>query len=118
MRSIMYKGVPIYFETLEDAMEAIDKSGGSVGASGERKTSRPTTGDGRWTMSRFNDFIGRLTDGQQKLLRELVSSPHGRMGRDLAPTLGFKSPKAFGPVLAAMSKHAKKTGVGFQEVMS
>lgn len=116
MPSIKYKGHEIYFDSLEEAIAAIDVIASTDGAA-VSQVRRISASEGRWTVSRFRDFVGRLSAPQTKLLQELVTSPHGKVGKDLAQTLGFKSPKAFGPVLAAMSKHAKKTGIAFNEVL-
>lgn len=52
------------------------------------------------------------------MLQELARTPHGRTAKDMAQALGFGSDKAFGPVLAAMSKHAKNAGIDFGEVLT
>lgn len=111
MPFIKYKGEPIYFDSLDEAKAEID-----------RRATTPSPGqkgatDGPWTLSRFKDYTGRLSTQQVKMLQELVKSDHGRTAKDLAPALGFGSAKSFGPVLAAMSKHAKKAGISFDAVM-
>jgi hypothetical protein len=109
MPFIKYKGEPIYFDTLDEAKTAIDGKPGS---------SKGGAIDGPWTAARFKDYTSRLSQPQLRMLQELVKSPHGtRTAKDLASSLGFTSGKAFGPVLAAMSKHAKKAGIGFETVM-
>jgi len=111
MPYIKYNGEPIYFDTLDEAKAAIDgKAGGGK---------KDPTANGPWTPARFKDYVNRLSDSQQKMLRELVKSPSGqRTAKDLATAASLSSPKAFGPVLAAMSKHAKRAGINFDSVMS
>lgn len=110
MPFIKYKGESIYFDTLDEAKAAIDAKPGS--------TKTGTVSDGPWTAARFKDYTSRLSQPQLRMLQELVKSPHGtRTAKDLASSLGFSSSKAFGPVLAAMSKHAKKAGINWETVM-
>jgi hypothetical protein len=112
MPFIKYKGESIYFDTIEEAKAAID--GGMRGSVAAAKGGS----DGPWTMPRFKDYVGRLSQPQVRMLQELVKSPHGRRtARDLASSIGFNTSKAFGPILAAMSKHAKKAGIGFEAVL-
>jgi hypothetical protein len=113
MPYIKYNGEPIYFDTLEEARDAIDKLSG-----GKPKAKSGTSADGVWTAARFKDYTGRLSQSQLKLLQELVKSPEGsRTAKDLASVAQFKGDKAFGPVLAAMSKHAKKAGLSFDKIL-
>lgn len=113
MPYIKYNGEPIYFDTLEEARAAIDALSGGKG-----KAKTGSAGHGPWTASRFKDYTGRLSQPQLKLLQELVKSPEGsKTAKDLASAVQFKSDKAFGPVLAAMSKHAKKAGLSFDTIM-
>lgn len=111
MPFIKYKGESIYFETLEEAKHAID--GGTI-ASGSLSSKNAS---GPWTLSRFKDYTGRLSAPQLRMLAELVRSPDGRTAKDLASALDLGSAKAFGPVLAAMSRHARKIGISFDTVM-
>jgi hypothetical protein len=116
---VLIKGREVIAETLDDLEALLDRFPGSHAAPDEHGVHRPkTTSDGRWPASRFKDFIGRLTDPQRRLLQELVKSQHGKTARDLAQILGFRDAKVFGPVMAAMSKHAKKTGVRIQDVLT
>jgi hypothetical protein len=110
MPFIKYNGEAIYFDTLEEAKAAIDgKQAGSKGTSG---------GAGPWTQGRFKDYIARLSAPQVKILQELVKSPSGvKTAKDLASAGGLSGPKAFGPVMAALSKHAKRAGISFDNVL-
>jgi hypothetical protein len=117
------KGHEVIAETIEDLEALLERfpgsssdnqyQGGQRGARGAK--SNP---DGPWPPSRFRDFIERLTDSQRRMLQELVKSQHGKTARDLAQILGFSSAKVFGPVMAAISKHAKKTGVRIKDVLT
>ena len=51
------------------------------------------------------------------MLQELEKTPHGRTAKDLASELGLETTKAFGPILAAMSRHAKGVGISHDDVM-
>jgi hypothetical protein len=119
---IMINGREVFAETLDDLEALLERFPGSATggtSSHHADVGRGVKGDaGRWSPSRFKDFTGRLTQPQLRLLQELVKSPHGRTSRDLAQVLGFRDAKVFGPLLAAISKHAKKTGVGIQEVLA
>ena len=123
MPSIKWKGVEIHFDTFDEAIAAAERlASGSGGARGDdaAKTNGagPLIADGRWTVSRFRDYVGRLSQPQTRMLQELVRTPHGRTAKDLAQVLGFQSAKAFGPVMAAMSKHARNAGIDFAEVLT
>ena len=120
---VLIKGREVIAETLDDLDALLERYPGSglSDAPSDRHGSNPlnrSTGEGRWPASRFKDFTGRLSAPQVRMLQELVKSPHGRTARDLAQILGFKDAKVFGPLLAAMSKHAKKTGVRIQDIMT
>ncbi len=116
------KGREVFADTLDDLEALLERYPGSSSedASNERRTSGPSKGggDGRWPASRFKDFTGRLTPPQLRMLHEIVKSQHGKTAKDLAQILGFRDAKVFGPVMAAMSKHAKKTGVRIQDVLT
>src|SRR6266496_3816955 len=98
MPHIKHKGVEIHFDTLDEAIAAAERISGGGSFSDAKPHSHnggsPSV-DGRWTLSRFKDYVGRLSGPQAKMLQELVKSPHGRTAKDLAPTLGFDSAKAF-----------------------
>lgn len=117
---VLIKGREVIAETLDDLDALLERYPGSNSSESptERHGSHGKGADGRWPISRFKDFTSRLTAPQVRMLQELVKSPHGRTARDLAQILGFKDAKVFGPLLAAMSKHAKKTGVRIQDVMT
>jgi hypothetical protein len=120
---VLIKGREVFAETLDDLDALLERYPGSSGSDAnhdERNSSQRSKGgqDGRWPASRFKDFISRLSAPQVRMLQELVKSPHGRTAQDLASILGFRDAKVFGPVLAAMSKHAKKTGVRIQDVLT
>jgi len=120
---VLIKGREVFAETLDDLdalLERYPGSGASESGADERHSAQRSKGsqDGRWPASRFKDFISRLSAPQVRMLQELVKSPHGRTAKDLASILGFRDAKVFGPVMAAMSKHAKKTGVRIQDVLT
>lgn len=117
---VLIKGREVIAETLDDLEALLERFPGSHATPSEEQAVPRGRGgvDGRWPPSRFKDFIGRLTDPQRRMLQELVKSQHGKTARDLASILGFRDAKVFGPVMAAMSKHAKKTGVGIQDVLT
>jgi hypothetical protein len=119
MPFIKHNGVAIHFENLEDAIAYAEKYGGITAAGAQKNSAGQRNGEGGpWTMSLFKDYTGRLSATQIRMLQEVVKSGHQRTAKDLASTLGFSSgAKSFGPILAAMSKHAKKAGVSFDAVM-
>jgi hypothetical protein len=117
---VVVKGREVIAETLDDLDALLERYPGSSteSASSEKRPQASKGGiDGRWPASRFKDFTGRLTPPQLRMLQEVVKSQHGKTAKDLAQILGFRDAKVFGPVMAAMSKHAKKTGVRVQDVL-
>jgi hypothetical protein len=117
---IEYRGAVAICESIEDAAALLGRlTGGATSLAGPGDGARNDVhSEGRWTVARFRDFVGRLSQPQVRMLQELVRIPHGRTAKDLAPTLNFSTPKSFGPIMAAMSKHAKKAGIGIQEVLT
>ncbi|HEV3057063.1 MAG TPA: hypothetical protein VGY48_02395 [Vicinamibacterales bacterium] len=119
---VVINGREVTAESLDDLEALLDRFPGTHSTPAETHSPSHRAGkahpDGPWPASRFKDFIGRLTDSQRRMLQELVKSQHGKTARDLAQILGFRDAKVFGPVMAAMSKHAKKTGVRIQDVLT
>jgi hypothetical protein len=113
----------VFAETVDDLDALLERYPGSDtddAVSGPRRGSggKGSAGDGRWPASRFKDFTSRLSPPQLRMLQEVVKSQHGKTAKDLAQMLGFRDAKVFGPLMAAMSKHAKKTGVRVQDVLT
>ena len=117
---ILYRGVQIQCESLDEAVAMAERLGGGLVGSEDGAGQNHGRGvvEGRWTVSRFQDFTGRLSEPQRNMLQELVRNSHGRTAKDLAHTLALSTSKSFGPLLAAMSKHAKKAGVRMEDVLS
>jgi len=117
---VSHRGADAFCDTPEEAAELLRLLGGDSNQSQPALQTHQQKGgdaDGRWTLSRFRDFIARLTQQQSKMLEELVRSAHGKTAKDIAQIIGV-NPKALGPMLAAMSKHAKKSGVGIDDVLN
>ncbi|MFQ5662567.1 MAG: hypothetical protein ACE5HL_01895 [Terriglobia bacterium] len=115
MFRVIHEGVEIHCETAEEAIEIAAKLRGTHPSPRKGKGEFSLTGS-RWTVARFKNFAGQLQDKQRKFLRELVSSPDGLTDSALRQSLGLTTNKAFGPILTAISRKAKKVGIDLKEV--
>jgi hypothetical protein len=72
----------------------------------------------RWTITRFQNFIGQLRDKQRKFLSLVLANPDGVTDSSLRHSLGVSTNKGFGPILTGISRRAKKAGVSLQDIVS
>jgi hypothetical protein len=120
MYKVVINGVDVWCETPEAVLQLTDKaSHAGVASRGARLGGTPAGGAlvSRWTVGRFQSFIGQLQDKQRRFLRELVASQDGLTDSALRQTLSLSSNKAFGPILTGISRRAKKVGVGLDDVL-
>ena len=118
MFKVVHKGVEILCDSVDDAVLIAEKLAGDTG---EKANHRPVASQSlagsRWTVSRFQNFIGELRDNQRKLLRELLNSPDGMTDSALRQSLSLANNKAFGPLLTSLSRRAKKVGMSLTDVI-
>jgi hypothetical protein len=123
MYKVVINGVDVWCETPEAVLQLTERagnSGGGIGVGHSAKVSHAPSGamGSRWTVGRFQNFIGQLQDKQRRFLRELVASQDGLTDSALRQTLSLSSNKAFGPILTGISRRAKKVGVGLDDVLT
>jgi hypothetical protein len=119
MIKVIYRDVEILCDTAEEALEVARGVSGSptVIASKKHQAEGSMVGS-RWTVSRFNSFTKQLKEKQKKFLSLIIESPDAVTDSILRQALGLTTNKAFGPVLAGISRKAKKSGVSLQDVLS
>ena len=122
MFKVIYQGIEIQCETVDEVAQIAERLGnnGDSGAPRIASVKNPQSAGlagSRWSVHRFQTFIGQLKDGHRRFLRELVNSPDGQTDTALRQQLGLNSNKGFGPILTAISRRAKKVGMSIQDVL-
>ncbi|HEV2112722.1 MAG TPA: hypothetical protein VGR50_01160 [Terriglobales bacterium] len=117
MYKVVRNGVEIHCDTADEAVEIAAKlgAGEAIGTKQAVSHAGPIAGS-RWTVARFNNLMHVLQDKQREFLREVVKNPDGITDAQLRDILKLKSNKAFGPVLTALSRKAKKVGVSMGDM--
>jgi hypothetical protein len=118
MFKITFHGVEIQCETADETAQIAERLAGISDESRPGARSPQPGATSRWTVTRFNSFMATLADRQRKLLRDLVASPDGLTDQVLRQSLSLSNNKAFGPLLTAISRKAKKVGMGIQDVVA
>ncbi len=118
MFKIIHQGVEIHCETADEAIEIAAKLRGAPFTPKKGAHAGQGFGGSRWTASRFRTFCSLLQDKQRKFLREVLKSTDGVTATTLRQSLSLSSNKAFGPILTAISRKAKKVGVSLQDVLT
>jgi hypothetical protein len=120
MFKVVYQGVEIQCETADEAVEIAGKLSGAGSGKGAGRVhgGGQSVAGTRWTVNRFQSFIGQLQDKQRRFLRELTASTDGLTDSALRQSLSLSSNKAFGPILTGISRRAKKVGVSLQDVLT
>lgn len=125
MYTIEVNGVKVECSTASEAIALINglRDGYSAPKGTASQSGSPAppaqnpAGGSRWNPDRFKQFCNRLADNQKTFLREIVGSPHGVMDTALRQKLGLSTNKAFGPIVTAISRHAKFVGVSLDDVL-
>lgn len=122
MFKVLYQGVEIQCETVDEVAQIAERLGSGSDNGVPRSASvkhphSPGLVNSRWSIHRFQTFIGQLKDRHRRFLRELINSPDGQTDSALRQQLSLNSNKAFGPILSAISRRAKKIGMSLQDVL-
>jgi len=120
MIKIVHQGIEFHCETADDAVALAAKLTGAQLPNAQHYAGRPeeiAIAGSRWTTSRFQHFMGQLHDQQKKFLKQILGNADGLTDIVLRQSLGLSSNKAFGPILAGVSRRAKKVGVSLQDVL-
>lgn len=117
MFKILVQGVEIQCDTVEAAVELARKLATSSPHS-DGKAVAADMGNSRWTSSRFQNFTSELKDKQRQLLMLVLDNPDGLTDQSLRQTMGVENNNGFGPIMAAISKRAKKLGIQMTEILT
>lgn len=119
MFKVLYRGVEIHCNTLDEVVQVAQKLGGPAfeyPAAGPSESEHPVQAL-LWTPDRWHIFVLQLQDKERKFLKEITENPDGIVDTALRTRLGLASNKAFGPIITGISRKAKKAGATLRDVL-
>jgi hypothetical protein len=112
---VNYRGVDIYCETADEAVQIATKLGESAGTGALSDPAADSNGS--LEVSRYKELIGTMSATQKRFLSLLVDNPHGKTDQAIRQEMGLENNKAIGGMLSVLARGAKKVGISIDMIL-